>query len=45
LVREAALEGDAEVVVTPEGALDGYVINDVNAVTGNERDILVDRRS
>ena len=31
LVRRAVTEGDAEVVVTPEGALDGYVINEVNA--------------
>jgi len=31
LVRKAKSEGDAQVVVTPEGALDGYVINEVNA--------------
>ena len=31
LVRRAATEGDANVVVTPEGALDGYVVNEVNA--------------
>ena len=31
LVRKATTEGDAKVVVTPEGALDGYVINEVNA--------------
>jgi predicted amidohydrolase len=31
LVRKAAMEGDAQVVVTPEGALEGYVINEVNA--------------
>ncbi|NLP10757.1 hypothetical protein GX408_10220 [bacterium] len=31
LVRRAALQGGAQLVVTPEGALDGYVINDVNA--------------
>ncbi len=30
-VREAATHGSAQVVVTPEGALDGYVINEVNA--------------
>jgi ribosomal protein L3 len=30
MVRRAALEGGAKVVVTPEGALDGYVINEVN---------------
>ncbi len=31
LVRQAAVQGGAQLVVTPEGALDGYVINDVNA--------------
>jgi predicted amidohydrolase len=31
MVRQAAMQGGAEVVVTPEGALDGYVINEVNA--------------
>lgn len=31
LVRRAVKEDDAKVVVTPEGALDGYVINEVNA--------------
>lgn len=41
LVREAALEGGAEVVVTPEGALDGYVINEVNAEKGAEKAALV----
>ncbi|MBN1348804.1 carbon-nitrogen hydrolase family protein [candidate division KSB1 bacterium] len=30
LVRKAANDGGANVVVTPEGALDGYVINEVN---------------
>lgn len=30
LVRQAADEGGADVVVTPEGALEGYVINEVN---------------
>ncbi len=29
-VREAALDGGADVVVTPEGVLEGYVINEVN---------------
>lgn len=29
-VREAVIEGGAELVVTPEGALEGYVINEVN---------------
>ena len=32
MVREAALIGGANVVVTPEGALEGYVINEVNGV-------------
>ncbi len=41
LVREAALEGGAKVVVTPEGALDGYVINEVNAEKGSEKAALV----
>lgn len=31
-VIEAARNGDANVVVTPEGALEGYVINEVNDV-------------
>lgn len=34
LVRKAGLEGKANVVVTPEGALEGYVINEVNAAEG-----------
>jgi predicted amidohydrolase len=32
MVREAATMGGAELVVTPEGILEGYVINEVNAV-------------
>ncbi len=36
MVREAAVEGGAQVVVTPEGALEGYVINEVNAVNDEE---------
>jgi predicted amidohydrolase len=35
MVREAARNG-ADVVVTPEGVLEGYVINEVNAVKGLE---------
>lgn len=31
-VREAAIQGGAQVVITPEGVLEGYVINQVNAV-------------
>lgn len=30
MVRKAAQEGGADLVVTPEGALEGYVINEVN---------------
>ncbi len=30
MVRKAALEGGADVVVTPEGVLEGYVVNQVN---------------
>lgn len=33
LVRTAVAEGGAELVVTPEGALEGYVINEVNAIS------------
>lgn len=44
LVRKAATEGDAQVVVTPEGALDGYVINEVNAEKDKEKkDKLVEK--
>ena len=32
MVRKAVSEGGSRVVVTPEGVLDGYVINEVNAV-------------
>ncbi len=43
LVKEAALEGDAKVVVTPEGALDGYVINEVNATSGKSKEALIEK--
>lgn len=44
LVRKAAIEGDAQVVVTPEGALEGYVINEVNAEKDAEKkDELVEK--
>ncbi len=44
LVRKAAIEGDAQVVVTPEGALEGYVINEVNAEKDSEKkDELVEK--
>ena len=32
MVTEAAKMGDAQIVVTPEGVLEGYVINEVNGV-------------
>jgi predicted amidohydrolase len=35
-VREAAVQGGAHVVVTPEGVLEGYVINQVNRVKDEE---------
>lgn len=31
MVTRAAIEGGANIVITPEGALDGYVINEVNS--------------
>jgi predicted amidohydrolase len=37
MVREAAVMGGAELVVTPEGILEGYVINEVNAVKGPKK--------
>lgn len=40
MVRRAALDGGADVVVTPEGALDGYVINEVNNKSKTEKEIL-----
>ena len=44
LVRKAVAEGSADVVVTPEGALDGYVINEVNAEKDPEKkDALVSK--
>jgi predicted amidohydrolase len=36
-VREAATDGGAQVVVTPEGVLEGYVINEVNAAKTPEQ--------
>jgi len=35
-VSEAAQNGDADVIVTPEGVLEGYVINEVNGVKGED---------
>lgn len=42
MVREAVEMGGAELVVTPEGVLEGYVINEVNAVEkpGKKKKIL-----
>lgn len=37
LTRKAVDEGGAKVIVTPEGALDGYVINEVNAEKDPEK--------
>jgi predicted amidohydrolase len=37
MVRSAALDGGAKVVVTPEGALEGYVINQVNGEKDPEK--------
>lgn len=39
-VREASQEGDADVIVTPEGVLEGYVINEVNETTENKQEIV-----
>ena len=36
MVRKAALNGKADVVITPEGVLEGYVINEVNKITESE---------
>jgi len=42
MVRKAVSEGGARVVVTPEGVLDGYVINEVNGIreSKQKQDIL-----
>ena len=37
MVTRAAIEGGANVVITPEGALDGYVINEVNSKSEIDR--------
>ena len=42
MVTRAAIEGGANVVITPEGALDGYVINEVNSKSEKDNNI-VDR--
>jgi predicted amidohydrolase len=42
-VTEAAQNGDANVIVTPEGVLEGYVINEVNGVSGKEKQEIVDK--
>jgi predicted amidohydrolase len=41
-IREAKAKG-AELVVTPEGALEGYVVNEVNRATGEKRQKLTER--
>lgn len=41
-IREAATQG-AELIVTPEGALDGYVVNEVIHAKGAERRELTER--
>jgi len=43
MVRKAAVQGGALVVVTPEGALEGYVINEVNSEKDQERKALLVR--
>ncbi len=44
MVTRAVIEGGSNVVITPEGALDGYVINEVNSKWKLEKDTnLVDR--
>lgn len=44
MVTRAANEGGANIVITPEGVLDGYVINEVNSKWKSEKDnTLVDR--
>ncbi|MFC1613741.1 carbon-nitrogen hydrolase family protein [Gemmatimonadota bacterium] len=40
-VREAALEAGADLVVTPEGVLEGYVINEVNQERDPEKKALL----
>ena len=42
MVTEAAETGDAQIVVTPEGVLEGYVINEVNGVKNKtEKDKII----
>ena len=41
-IREAKDKG-AELIVTPEGALEGYVINEVIRATGQDRRVLTER--
>jgi predicted amidohydrolase len=37
MVREAAVSGGADLIVTPEGVLEGYVINEVNEAEDSSR--------
>lgn len=41
-IREAGGKG-AELIVTPEGALEGYVVNEVIRATGAERQVLTEK--
>ena len=43
MARKAAVQGGALAVVTPEGALEGYVINEVNSEKDQERKALLVR--
>ncbi len=40
MVTRAAIEGGANLVITPEGALDGYVINEVNSKSEKDNNII-----
>jgi len=42
MIRQAQAQG-AELVVTPEGALEGYLVNEVRRATGDERAKLTER--
>lgn len=43
-IRKAALQGGADVVVTPEGSLEGYVINEVNAEQEQSQKVILFER-
>jgi len=44
MVRQAALSGGADLVVTPEGVLEGYVINEVNEEENPEKKAALQRK-